>query len=241
MKGLTLHRRTCEPSRIKYPMVGKGWSPDDPNPEDRGEDEFERVSWEEAIDLLAGKMAGLEDNRQFHVFDAIKADGRFTRHGSGRRLGVPAREYTTSSHADNELRVGDPVGPALEDLLDRETVLHQEKAVAAPLPGRDRLPKDRRVFLVPVDHDTVRFYLLNDPELEAGVVVVLAEVGKEVVALVLDEQLPGRDGCSTAGTRTETACCWAHRNHFVSGRGHRATASTGRATRAFIMWASQPQ
>jgi len=86
MKGLTLHRRTYEPSRIKYPMVRKGWSPDDPNPEGRGEDEFERVSWEEAIDLLAEKMADLEDSRHFHVFNAIKADGLFTRHGSARRL-----------------------------------------------------------------------------------------------------------------------------------------------------------
>ncbi|MBX0323666.1 molybdopterin-dependent oxidoreductase [Halomicroarcula sp. F13] len=86
MKGLTLHRRTFEPSRIKYPMVRKGWSPDDPNPEGRGEDEFERVSWDEAIDLLAEKMASLEDNKRFHVFNAIKADGLFTRHGAGRRL-----------------------------------------------------------------------------------------------------------------------------------------------------------
>ncbi|MFB6194791.1 MAG: molybdopterin-dependent oxidoreductase, partial [Haloplanus sp.] len=89
MKGLTLHRRTFEPSRIKYPLVRKGWSPDDPNPEGRGKDEFERVSWEEAIDLLAEKMATLaEDDRedQFHVFNAIKADGMITRHGAGRRL-----------------------------------------------------------------------------------------------------------------------------------------------------------
>lgn len=86
MKGLTVHRRTFEPTRIKYPMVRKGWSPDDPNPEGRGEDEFERVSWSEAIDLLAEKMANLEDTQHFHVFNAIKADGLFTRHGSARRL-----------------------------------------------------------------------------------------------------------------------------------------------------------
>ncbi|NHN42779.1 molybdopterin-dependent oxidoreductase [Halorubellus sp. JP-L1] len=86
MKGLTLHRRTYEPSRIKYPLVRKGWSPDDPNPEGRGEDEFERVSWDEAVDLVAEKMANLEDEKRFHIFNAIKSDGLFTRHGSGRRL-----------------------------------------------------------------------------------------------------------------------------------------------------------
>jgi nitrate reductase alpha subunit len=83
---LTLHRRTFEPSRVKYPMVRKGWSPDDPNPEGRGDDEFERVPWEEAIDLIAEKMARLDDEKRFHVFNAIKADGLFTRHGAGRRL-----------------------------------------------------------------------------------------------------------------------------------------------------------
>jgi nitrate reductase alpha subunit len=86
MKGLTLHRRTYEPSRVKYPLVRKGWSPDDPNPQGRGKDEFERVSWEEALDLIAEKMASLEDEKQFHIFNAIKADGLFTRHGAGRRL-----------------------------------------------------------------------------------------------------------------------------------------------------------
>lgn len=86
MKGLSLHRRTFEPSRIKYPLVRKGWDPDDPNPEGRGSDEFERVSWEEAIDRIAEKMARLDDHERFHVFNAIKADGLFTRHGAGLRL-----------------------------------------------------------------------------------------------------------------------------------------------------------
>ncbi|GAB3325592.1 molybdopterin-dependent oxidoreductase [Haloplanus salinarum] len=86
VRGLTLHRRTFEPSRIKYPMVRKGWDPEDPSPEGRGEDEFERVSWDEAIDLIAEKMANLEDEKRFHVFNASKSDGLITRHGVGRRL-----------------------------------------------------------------------------------------------------------------------------------------------------------
>jgi nitrate reductase alpha subunit len=98
MKGLTLHRRTFEPSRIKYPMVRKGWDPEDPSPEGRGEDEFERVSWEEATELIAQKMANLDDTKQFHIFNAIKSDGLITRHGAGRRLasifgGVEWTEY----------------------------------------------------------------------------------------------------------------------------------------------------
>ena len=44
------------PARIKYPMKRKGWSPDSPNGEMRGKDEWERISWEEALDYIADEM-----------------------------------------------------------------------------------------------------------------------------------------------------------------------------------------
>lgn len=44
------------PARIKYPMKRKGWSPDNPNGEMRGKDEWERISWEEALDIIAKQM-----------------------------------------------------------------------------------------------------------------------------------------------------------------------------------------
>ncbi|MFO7833133.1 MAG: molybdopterin-dependent oxidoreductase, partial [Halohasta sp.] len=54
-------QRAYDPTRLKYPMVRADWSPDDPNPTGRGEDaEFERVSWEDALDLVAGKMESLK-------------------------------------------------------------------------------------------------------------------------------------------------------------------------------------
>lgn len=39
--------------RIKYPMKRKNWSLDDPHPELRGKDEWERITWNEAIELAA--------------------------------------------------------------------------------------------------------------------------------------------------------------------------------------------
>lgn len=62
-----LQRRACprgraqisnmlSPARIKYPMKRKGWSPDNPNGEMRGKDEWERISWEEALDYIADEM-----------------------------------------------------------------------------------------------------------------------------------------------------------------------------------------
>ena len=44
------------PARVKYPMKRKNWSPDNPNGELRGKDEWERISWDEALDYIAAEM-----------------------------------------------------------------------------------------------------------------------------------------------------------------------------------------
>lgn len=44
------------PARIKHPMKRKGWSPENPNGEMRGKDEWERISWDEALDYIAAEM-----------------------------------------------------------------------------------------------------------------------------------------------------------------------------------------
>ncbi|WP_135821973.1 molybdopterin-dependent oxidoreductase [Halostella litorea] len=52
--GLSHVQRVYNSTRLKYPMVRSSWSVDDPQPEKRGEDaQFERVSWDEALDLVA--------------------------------------------------------------------------------------------------------------------------------------------------------------------------------------------
>ena len=44
------------PARIKHPMKRKGWSPENPNGEMRGKDEWERIGWDEALDLIAAEL-----------------------------------------------------------------------------------------------------------------------------------------------------------------------------------------
>ena len=47
------------PSRIKYPMKRKGWQPgggENSNGQMRGKDEWERISWDEALDLCAAEI-----------------------------------------------------------------------------------------------------------------------------------------------------------------------------------------
>ena len=63
----SLQRRACprgraqianilSPARIKYPMKRKHWNPDNPHGELRGKDEWERISWKEALDYIAEEM-----------------------------------------------------------------------------------------------------------------------------------------------------------------------------------------
>ncbi|MBR2835674.1 MAG: molybdopterin-dependent oxidoreductase [Coriobacteriales bacterium] len=69
-KGLSTRRIVTSAERLKYPMKRKNWNPggQDYHPELRGVDEWERISWEEAIDLIAGEFTRIKDaygNRSF--------------------------------------------------------------------------------------------------------------------------------------------------------------------------------
>ena len=52
LKGLSLVQRTYSPTRIKYPMRRKG---------KRGEDKWERISWDEAISEIAEKFKEIQE------------------------------------------------------------------------------------------------------------------------------------------------------------------------------------
>ncbi len=52
-RGYAQISNMLSPARIKYPMKRKGWSPENPNGQMRGKDEWERISWEEALSIVA--------------------------------------------------------------------------------------------------------------------------------------------------------------------------------------------
>ncbi|WP_139652121.1 molybdopterin-containing oxidoreductase family protein [Raoultibacter phocaeensis] len=56
VKGYTQPQRLYEPDRLKYPMKRVGWSPESPNGEQRGNDEWERISWDEAIETVSAEI-----------------------------------------------------------------------------------------------------------------------------------------------------------------------------------------
>ncbi len=53
LRGRSQSQQVFAEDRIKYPLKRKGWSPDAPNGELRGKDEWERISWDEALDYVA--------------------------------------------------------------------------------------------------------------------------------------------------------------------------------------------
>ena len=52
-KGHAWKEDIYSPTRLLYPMKRKHWSPEDPHGELRGNDEFERITWDEALDYVA--------------------------------------------------------------------------------------------------------------------------------------------------------------------------------------------
>ena len=53
LRGRSQRKQVFAEDRIKYPLKRAGWSLDAPNGEMRGKDEWERISWDEALDLVA--------------------------------------------------------------------------------------------------------------------------------------------------------------------------------------------
>jgi anaerobic dimethyl sulfoxide reductase subunit A len=60
-RGRAQISNTLSADRVKYPMKRKGWSPDAPNGEMRGKDEWERISWDEAMEILASETKKVLD------------------------------------------------------------------------------------------------------------------------------------------------------------------------------------
>ena len=58
VKGMSTRRVVTGVERLKYPMKRKHWQPggSDYHPELRGADEWERISWDEAIDTIASEL-----------------------------------------------------------------------------------------------------------------------------------------------------------------------------------------
>ena len=72
IRGRAQRKQIFAADRIKYPMKRKNWSPDNPNGELRGIDEWERISWDEALNYVA---EGLKSAKEKYGNRSILAEG----------------------------------------------------------------------------------------------------------------------------------------------------------------------
>ena len=70
LRGLSMHERAYSRTRIKYPMRRVG---------DRGSDQWERISWDEALDEIAEKLTAVREQYGTHAVAIDTASGNYGR------------------------------------------------------------------------------------------------------------------------------------------------------------------
>lgn len=77
LRGRSMQQQVFGADRVKYPMKRKNWSPDNPHGELRGIDEWERISWEEALDYIADELKKAKEkygNRSIYYMNLINLE-----------------------------------------------------------------------------------------------------------------------------------------------------------------------
>ena len=61
VRGKAQQQQCFGADRLKYPIKRKTWSPENPNGEMRGKDEWERISWDEAINYIGDQFKTIKE------------------------------------------------------------------------------------------------------------------------------------------------------------------------------------
>ncbi len=97
--GLSYKKRVYSNNRVRYPLKRVDWSPDNPNPQTRGISKYERISWDEAAQIVADQLLKMKEK---YGMSSVLSETDL--HGEGKHLapshGCPNRllgllgEYT---------------------------------------------------------------------------------------------------------------------------------------------------
>lgn len=68
-------RRVHAGTRVTYPLLRDGWSPDDPKPEGRGRGGYSRISWDRALDIVVGQLDRIRATHGSMEPVLVQADG----------------------------------------------------------------------------------------------------------------------------------------------------------------------
>ncbi len=71
--SMAYKKRTYSPNRVMYPLKRVDWNPDgDRNPQNRGNSKYERISWDEALDIVVSEIKRIKEE---YAPEAIFAQG----------------------------------------------------------------------------------------------------------------------------------------------------------------------
>jgi trimethylamine-N-oxide reductase (cytochrome c) len=73
--AIAAKQRVHSTTRVRYPLLREGWSPDNPNPAGRGTDTYKRISWDQALDIVVGELHRIRDKYGSMEPVAVQADG----------------------------------------------------------------------------------------------------------------------------------------------------------------------
>ncbi|MCI2241323.1 molybdopterin-dependent oxidoreductase [Adlercreutzia faecimuris] len=76
--GHAMRQQVLGEDRLRHPMKRRHWSPEDPHRELRGVDEWERISWDEALDYLADELKAAKEeagNESILYMNMINLEG----------------------------------------------------------------------------------------------------------------------------------------------------------------------
>lgn len=77
LRGRAQRKQVFSEDRLRYPMKRRNWSPDNPQGELRGKDEWERISWDEALDYVAAGLKNAKEdygNRSIMLMDGWSSE-----------------------------------------------------------------------------------------------------------------------------------------------------------------------
>ena len=138
VRGKAQQQQCFGADRLKYPMKRKNWSPENPNGELRGLDEWERISWDEAIKYVTDQFKTIKEKygNQAFLIGSYGSRGAFKPLNA---FGGHTSVADTTSHGSYLLNTADTIGiPRTDagvandrtDMLNADTVVLHASNVA---------------------------------------------------------------------------------------------------------------
>lgn len=109
VRGKAQQQQCFGTDRLKYPIKRKTWSPENPNGEMRGKDEWERISWDEAISYIGDQFKTIKEKYGNQAFLVGSYGSRFA-FAPLLAWGGHTSTADTTSHGAYLLNTADTIG-----------------------------------------------------------------------------------------------------------------------------------